>query len=50
MAGDYGDGDDGDDDESPYVDHGPLNEGPWGKYVRITFLITKLRSTSTKPG
>ena len=24
-------GDDGDEDELPSVDHGPLNEGLWGK-------------------
>ena len=24
-------GDDGDEDELPSVDHGPLNEGPWEK-------------------
>ena len=28
MAGDG----DGDDDELPSVDHGPLNEGPWEKF------------------
>ena len=31
MAEYEGDDGDGDEDELPSVDHGPLNEGPWEK-------------------
>ena len=27
--------DEGDEDELPSVDHGPLNEGPWEKYQSL---------------
>jgi len=26
---------DEEDDQLPSDDHGPLNEGPWGKYIRL---------------
>ena len=39
MAEDY------DDDELPSVDHGPLNEGPWEKYVRkYNYFVSQLIS------
>ena len=33
MAEYEGDDGDGDEDELPSVDHGPLNEGPWEKHI-----------------